>query len=395
MTGPGERLRVTVLNPFGYELFEPASRASRAFGGAEVQLRYLAAGLAALPGTDVTVLVEQPVSGPRHDRIDGVRIRFVPPSGPVERLRARLPVPSGYAVAAVRSRPDVVVQRGGAVLAVDAALAAGLVRAAFVFMSAHDWDCGMRHVRPGQRLSGRAYVAALRRAHGVVAQSRWQAAELQRWHGIEAAVLENVLPPVPVTGPVAGGPVLWIGRCVGWKRPDAFLDLAAALPHRRFVMVSPAYPGEEELAGQVAARARAAANVEFVPSLPFREADALFAGASVFANTSVAEGFPNTFLQAWRVGVPVASLDVDPDGVVRRHGLGVVGDGSLERLARRLDALLGDPAVLRAAGRAARAHFDSRHDAGTAVLRLRAVLADAVHRARGSRWDRIRTPVPR
>jgi glycosyltransferase involved in cell wall biosynthesis len=48
-------------------------------------------------------------------------------------------------------------------------------------------------------------------------------------------------------------------------------------------------------------------------------------------NTSRLEGMPNVFLEAWARGVPVLSLEFDPDGVVAGRGLGIAAEGSWER----------------------------------------------------------------
>ena len=53
-------------------------------------------------------------------------------------------------------------------------------------------------------------------------------------------------------------------------------------------------------------------NLEIIEWLPYRKAEALIAGAFALVNTSCFEGFPNTFLQAGKFGVPILSFEVDP-----------------------------------------------------------------------------------
>jgi glycosyltransferase involved in cell wall biosynthesis len=53
--------------------------------------------------------------------------------------------------------------------------------------------------------------------------------------------------------------------------------------------------------------------------------------AVALVSTSLHEGMPNTFLEAWSLGVPVLTLAFDPDGVVEREGLGISAQGSWER----------------------------------------------------------------
>jgi len=59
-------------------------------------------------------------------------------------------------------------------------------------------------------------------------------------------------------------------------------------------------------------------------------------------NTSEAmsEGFPNTFIQAWARGVPVLSLDVNPDALLDGERLGVFCDGSIDQMQAHLGDLL-------------------------------------------------------
>lgn len=379
---------MVIVNPYGYELFEPAARASHVYGGAEVQLYHLATTLATLPGVRVSMVVERARTGPVRDEIDGVEMRFVQPTPLLDRIRGYLPIPSWpYLAALLRSGADVVVQRGGAVLTVDAALAAGVTRVPFVFMVAHDWDCSRQHAAGCQRITGASYLWALSRAALVIAQTDDQTQLLRRWHDIEAPVLRSGLPAIESTERPDGadGPILWVGRCLAWKRPEAFLALAELLPHRWFVMVCPPYEGEEDLAARVRTRAAALPNLEFIPFVPFRDTAALFAAAGIFVNTSVAEGFPNTFLQAARAGTPIASLSVNSDDAIRRRGIGVVGEDSVPVLAERVNALLADRSEWKKTSAAARHYFTANHDLTAVVGVLAGLLRQVVAAPRTER----------
>ena len=76
-------------------------------------------------------------------------------------------------------------------------------------------------------------------------------------------------------------------------------------------------------------------------------------------NTSVDEGYPNTFIQAWLRGVPVLSLEVDPDDVIHENGLGVV-EPDLDALLQQISDLVRKPRTYAdISGRAAR--YAARH----------------------------------
>src|SRR5262249_46489200 len=104
-----------------------------------------------------------------------------------------------------------------------------------------------------------------------------------------------------------GGVVLWVGTVKPLKRPELFLDLAQRLPHLRFRLIGggAAGPAPFDALGR---RAQALCTVEVTGFGPPADVERHFDGASILVNTSIGEGFPNTFLQAWARGIPTVSF---------------------------------------------------------------------------------------
>lgn len=360
-------IRVCVINPYGYELFDPTIRASRVFGGAEVQLYYLTTALAQIDEFDVSMIVEQPkpLVDPVHE---GVRMITVPPESRAKaRLRDRIPLPSTAYLAAMRhADADVYLQRGGAVLTGDVALYCRLARSRFAFMAAHDWDCDHHHRAGSQYLVGSYYAAGLRRADLVYAQSQFQHDQLRRHHNV-ASIVQRTVYPATATAAGEREHVLWVGRCVGWKRPMTFLDLAETRPETSFVMACAPYDGEHDLYEAVARRAETLSNVRFLGFVPFTDTEDLFRRAYVVVNTSTTEGFPNTFVQAARVATPVLSLEVDPDGILGTEDIGASAGGDQTVLADRLRNLLDGAATWQRQSSNALSYFRRTHDLDTVL----------------------------
>ena len=62
------------------------------------------------------------------------------------------------------------------------------------------------------------------------------------------------------------------------------------------------------------------------------EINTIFGYSHILVNTSQYEGFSNTFIQAWMRGVPVVSLNTDPDGLIESKRLGYFCNGSYDKL---------------------------------------------------------------
>ena len=116
--------------------------------------------------------------------------------------------------------------------------------------------------------------------------------------------------------------------------------------------------------------------------VPFAQIEAYYRRAVALVNTSEVEGFPNSFLQAGKYGVPVLSLQVDPDGMLGRHHCGWQFEGNLSAMARQLRAVWQDSPIASRKGAAIRRYVQQHHGLVERVLELEQVLRGvAQHRA--------------
>jgi len=141
--------------------------------------------------------------------------------------------------------------------------------------------------------------------------------------------------------------VLWTSPMRGPARPDRALSLARRLPRARVHMAGGPLAGDEALFRVMRHMAGDIPNLSFLGPLEYREAIALHGRAKLLLGTGDDEGLPQSYLQAWARGAPVAAL-ADPGGVIAREGLGVVAAAPCA-LVDAARALLEDEAAWRAA----------------------------------------------
>lgn len=114
--------------------------------------------------------------------------------------------------------------------------------------------------------------------------------------------------------------ILWAGNSTKNKRFDVVISLAKMLPQYNFTVAM--NKSDLDLYHSSCEQCASLNNVNFVGQVSHVEMEHLFEQAKIFLNTSIREGFPNTYLQAWMNGVPVVSLNIDPDNIIEKYGLG-------------------------------------------------------------------------
>lgn len=169
-----------------------------------------------------------------------------------------------------------------------------------------------------------------------VAQTLYQHDELLRRFGRSSVILPNPI-AIPSGGPFVSARdfVLWVGKSDQIKRPDRMIELARLCPDVPVVMVM----NRANAAIFDTIKAHAPTNVCFVDAVEPEAIGDYYRRACALVSTSITEGFPNSFLEAGGYCTPVLSLDVDPAGMLTKHGAGLLSGGSLDQAAGLLQDL--------------------------------------------------------
>jgi glycosyltransferase involved in cell wall biosynthesis len=207
----------------------------------------------------------------------------------------------------------------------------------------------------------------LRNVDRIVVQNPVQQERVRENYGRESTLIQNCFTAPAGARADRDGYILWVATVRPQKRPEMLLEIARRLPRHRFVMIGGSDPDKRsrDYFGSIREAAAGLPNVEFKGFVPFTEADRHFDAARLVVNTSLYEGFPNTFLQAWSRGVPTLAF-VDTGS--RKDGE-LVYDRvkDLDEAAAKTDRLMRDDIAWREASRRAGEYFRDNHSVDAIV----------------------------
>jgi glycosyltransferase involved in cell wall biosynthesis len=246
-------------------------------------------------------------------------------------------------------------------------------RSVYAGASDRDFEIGQEQIVLGR--DKWLYRRGVARVDRVIAQNAFQRESCRRNHKRNAIVIPSCyVPPADAQRATLGNDrVLWVGTIHGYKRPEIFLDIAERLPSRKFVMIGgPSVGGERLKAGyyeDIRSRAAGLPNVEFTGFLPLAGVEPWFDRARLLVLTSVYEGMPNVFLQAWARGVPTVST-VDVGAPVNT----IFSDAA--QGAAKVEALLGDNGLWSQVSADSLAHFERNHSSSEVLARYARLLEE-------------------
>ena len=369
-------LKVCFVVPYAYSLFNTETKFP--FGGSEVRSWIFGIGLAKEPGLEISFAVFNHLQAPVEqygdiavwrDEIISASQSFVRPAQwwrahQISRrllnfLNRRLwktavQIPPGQRITHREFRTyrkidaDVYCVFGVHSLAAKVAAFCKMYSKKFVLFAASDEDFSDLYYRDSTEVNSYGNVGflasyAIENADTIICQTEQQGRLCLDKFGRQPFVVRNPIqkfddkPDFDFSA--RGNYALWVGKSDRTKQPDKMLELAARCPDIPFIMVMSrtVYSLHDRILKMQLP------NTEIIDYLPYEKMENLFKNAKAFVSTSKFEGFPNTFLDAGKHGVPIASLIVNPDSFIDAHQCGIAAEGNVEKLEEGLRRLFTSP----------------------------------------------------
>jgi len=327
-------MKVFIIFPKDSEaLFNKKS--TRTFGGASVQLYNIAKELSNYKNIKIYSIIPdyKQIEFDDYEQFNLIKVYKEGDSNLVKLFK--------FTKYCITLKPDIIIQRGLTTESCILAFFCWVVRIKFIFMFAHDVEVlGLR-----QSDSSRVWLFGLllNFAYKLIVQNIYQKQVLLEKFKKESQIFYNSFEIKHQNKKKLNKKkeILWIARCDKWKQPELFIDLANRNNKMHFIMICP--PNRDlDYYTQIKQKAMKLSNCEFIEFVPYERVWEYFQHAYLFVNTSVHEGFPHTFIQAFMCSVPVLSLCVNPDDILMKYNCGIYCNGDFEFLNLQLNKLLND-----------------------------------------------------
>jgi glycosyltransferase involved in cell wall biosynthesis len=342
--------KVCFIAPKAYPLFNPDAK--KVFGGAEVDLYFLATELAKDENFDVSFITAD-YGQDDFENIENVRI--------IKSLNFnKNPLIGAIKVwqAMKNANSQIYFQEAVSWGTFLVALFCSSHKRSFVYRTANQGESDGTFLR-AKPLLKKASSWSLHKAQAVIVQNDIDKENLRNFIGIDSIVIPNGQPLLESENQKRDT-ILWVGRSTHLKRPELFIKLAENFPDETFTMICQEATSDQNYKALIA-QAQEIDNLDFIKAVPFASVNSYFQQAKVFVNTSDSEGFPNTFIQACNCATPILSLNVNPDDFINRHNCGISCNGDWRKMIDSLRDMLHEDRYLQM-GENGKKYVRQRHD---------------------------------
>jgi len=335
------KIRICFVSILGYPLYNKRSERQFFGGGAAVQLYLLSKELAKDKNFDVNVITgNYNLTENKIEIINNIRVHNIRPikSRPTYYFLSLL----NLFITLIKIKPDIVIQRAADKITGVCAFYCKRFNKRFIYSIANLPDINGSHERG---FFGKFYKYGLNNAKYLIAQHKDQIIQLQKFKNrkFNNIVLIKSSYEIIEAKKKDKKYILWVGRAIDWKRPELFLELAKKYPNKKFLMIC--NKTDEKIKNIeywniIFKTASKISNIKFLEYVPFHKINIYFEKSTLFVNTSIYEGFPNTFLQACLNQTPIMSLNINPEDILTKYKIGFWCKNNFDEMIKNLKKLL-------------------------------------------------------
>jgi glycosyltransferase involved in cell wall biosynthesis len=139
--------------------------------------------------------------------------------------------------------------------------------------------------------------------------------------------------------------IVWIGNLKPVKRPELFIEICKKVGNLnipvKMIMAGRSMPKYSDL---IKKAINEMPYLEYMGDLSQDDVLLLLLRSHILINTSVCEGFSNTFVQAWMRKVPVISMNSDPNELITNECLGILAH-TIDEVVSAIKKLVLEPGI--------------------------------------------------
>ena len=187
----------------------------------------------------------------------------------------------------------------------------------FIYSIASDMEC-KKDLPTLNKREKLLYKYGIKNADQIICQTKKQNIMLKKIWNLNSIVLKMPCIGLKENDYIQKEPpsknsckVIWVGRISREKRLELFIEVAKEIKDIQFEIIG--QPDEEEnYTKRLIDSVNEIGNLNYFGRATRKQLENIYLNSSILCCTSLYEGFPNTFLEAWSYGLPVIST-IDPD----------------------------------------------------------------------------------
>lgn len=338
-------IKVCFISLYSYKLFHPEDERVLQFGGSEVQQYQLGKELLKDKNFEVSFIVGDfcgRQSKTERIRAENIDISLYKTVKCVKRIFLIDSILDFWKLykAMRKIEADIYIIRGGGSLAGKVAiLLKKIFKKKFIYSSAHNRDSNGDFFKHHGRIINWLFRYALTHADKIICQHQNQREAFKKNLNIEARIIKTIYPiedESQIQNYESREFILWVSRLEKWKQPEIFVKLTKEFPNEKFLLITNSNTSDfKDNIGRLY-------NLEIKEGVAFEGINDYFKKAKIFVNTSIQEGFPNTFVQAAKNKTPIISLNINPEEMLEKYEIGRCANGDLQKFTDDLKEILNN-----------------------------------------------------